>query len=311
MNAPRFSIIIPTFNRPELTAAAVASCLSQEYRDLEVIVVDDASTDDTVAAATASGDPRVKVVRHPENLGHWQGRNTGVDRASGDWCIFLDSDEELLPGALGRIAQVVDELDAGVARAGFMYRYDTGATTPDPAPRDETVGYDGFIAWLGRTTGPKDFLPCTRRDTFAQFRYPTGRRFGVVYHLDFSRDWRTRFVPEVVALAKTQIPGRNTVSPADRMLRDAASAAAVGEAMMADHADAAEAADAAGFCYLAAGAARWSFLAGRRSTGLRYALRCLRHQPFSAKLWVLLTAGLCGSRAVAWSLVRSRALRSR
>lgn len=307
---PRFSIIIPTFNRPELTAAAVASCLCQEFDDLEVVVVDDASTDETAATAASSGDPRVTVVRHAENLGHWQGRNTGVEHATGDWCLFLDSDEELLPGALNRIAQVVDELDASVGRVGFMYRYDTGATTPDPPLRDETVDYAGFIAWLGRTTGPKDFLPCTRRDTFEQFRYPTGRRFGVVYHLDFSRAWRTRFVPEVVALAKTQIPGRNTVSPAGRMVRDAASAAAVGEAMMADHADAAEAADAAGFCYLAAGAARWCFLAGRRRPGLRFALRCLRHQPLSAKLWVLLLAGLLGPRAVAWSLVGSRALRS-
>lgn len=88
------SVVVPTRNRAESLERAVASVLSQTYRDLEVIVVDDASTDRTpeVVAGLASGDPRVRVVRHGKQTGAARARNDGADAARGPILAFLDDD---------------------------------------------------------------------------------------------------------------------------------------------------------------------------------------------------------------------------
>ena len=92
------SVVIPAFNRPEMTARAVRSALAQ--RPLppdEVIVVDDHSADQTGAAARAAG---ATVIRHPENRGEGPARNTGLAAARNEWVATLDSDDEWLPSHL-------------------------------------------------------------------------------------------------------------------------------------------------------------------------------------------------------------------
>lgn len=95
------SVIVPTFNRPESTSRAVESALRQSHSDLEVIVVDDGSTDDTVDALVAShgSDVRLKIVNR-SNGGPAAARNTGLEIASGDFVAFLDSDDRWLPWKL-------------------------------------------------------------------------------------------------------------------------------------------------------------------------------------------------------------------
>ncbi len=92
------SVVIPAYNRPEMTARAVRSALAQQPLPAdEVIVVDDHSGDDTGAAARAAG---ATVIRHPENRGEGPARNTGVTAARNEWVATLDSDDEWLPGHL-------------------------------------------------------------------------------------------------------------------------------------------------------------------------------------------------------------------
>jgi len=94
------SVVIPTYNRAHTVVDAVRSVLAQRFRDLEVIVVDDGSTDDTAARLAALGDPRLHVVtgRH---AGVSAARNVGVTKASGDLIAFLDSDDLWHPDKLG------------------------------------------------------------------------------------------------------------------------------------------------------------------------------------------------------------------
>lgn len=91
------SIIIPTHNRSEYVKRAIQSCLDQTYEDIEVIVVDDASTDNTEGVVTSFSDERVTYVRNDENLGAPKTRNRGLDLARGEYINFLDDDDELLP----------------------------------------------------------------------------------------------------------------------------------------------------------------------------------------------------------------------
>jgi hypothetical protein len=93
------SVVIPTYNRAHTVLDAVGSVLTQRFRDLELIVVDDGSTDDTAHRLAAVGDPRLQVImgRH---AGVSAARNLGVAKASGDLVAFLDSDDLWHPDKL-------------------------------------------------------------------------------------------------------------------------------------------------------------------------------------------------------------------
>lgn len=95
MTRPLASIIIPTYNRSELLTEALGSALSQTYSDLEIIVVDDGSTDDTPQVLCRYRD-RIRVV-HQENRGLPAARNVGLQVSHGDFITFLDSDDLLTP----------------------------------------------------------------------------------------------------------------------------------------------------------------------------------------------------------------------
>src|SRR4051812_39458766 len=107
MLAPMVSVIIPTFNREHCLAASVKSALEQKgsdgrnYASLEVIVVDDGSTDQTreMLQKTFSLDPRFKYV-YQANGGVSAARNRGLREARGEFIAFLDSDDIWLPGKL-------------------------------------------------------------------------------------------------------------------------------------------------------------------------------------------------------------------
>lgn len=98
---PRVSAIVVTHNRPRFLFAAVSSVLRQTLASIEVVIVDDGSTDDTpaVAAHLASLDPRVRVVRQPHS-GLPAARNAGLDHATAEWVAFLDDDDLWVPEAL-------------------------------------------------------------------------------------------------------------------------------------------------------------------------------------------------------------------
>jgi len=101
-SGPLVSVIIPTYNRADLLSRAVKSVLSQSYRDLECIIVDDASTDNTEDIVRELDDERMVYIRHERTRGNAATRNTGIQHASGVYIALLDSDDEWLPGKLAK-----------------------------------------------------------------------------------------------------------------------------------------------------------------------------------------------------------------
>lgn len=93
MSQPQLSIIIPTHNRPHLLPIAVQSALNQTFTDLEVVVVDDASTE----VAQLPEEPRLRLIRLKESRGGAGARNVGTEAAQGRWVTYLDDDDRLLP----------------------------------------------------------------------------------------------------------------------------------------------------------------------------------------------------------------------
>ena len=123
MSIPLVSVIIPTYNRAELLKRAVQSVLNQTHAKLEIIIVDDASEDETPDVVRQFGDDRIVYLRHPENLGKnakggQAARNTGIQCAHGDFITFLDSDDEYLPDKIAKQLQLFTKPEIGVATCG-------------------------------------------------------------------------------------------------------------------------------------------------------------------------------------------------
>ena len=93
------SVIIPTYNREEKVCRAVSSVLDQSFTDFEIIVVDDASADNTVERLKQFKN-RIQVIRHPENKGVSAARNSGIKKSKGKYIALLDSDDYWLPEKL-------------------------------------------------------------------------------------------------------------------------------------------------------------------------------------------------------------------
>lgn len=96
----KVSVIIPTHNRAKFLDSAVTSVLNQTFQDFEIIIVDDASTDDTPQVVRQFKDERIKYIRHEANQGGSSTRNTGIANSSGEYIAFLDDDDEWLPKKL-------------------------------------------------------------------------------------------------------------------------------------------------------------------------------------------------------------------
>ena len=99
-NNTLFSVIIPTHNRENLVCEAVESVLAQSFHDLELIVVDDASTDHTGIRLNKFDDKRIQILQRDTQGGPSIARNDGAGIACGKWLAFLDSDDLWLPGKL-------------------------------------------------------------------------------------------------------------------------------------------------------------------------------------------------------------------
>lgn len=151
------STIIPTYNRAELTERAVHSVLSQTYTDLEAIIVDDGSSDDTRdrVKALQQVDHRIKYFYHDINRGAQAARNTGVDAARGQYLAFLDSDNEWLPRKLEKqMALFSDKSDSlGVVYCGYLKVSTGGDVLTEYMPRYRGLIYKQTLGdWLTDTS---------------------------------------------------------------------------------------------------------------------------------------------------------------
>ncbi len=102
------SAIVTVHNRATMIEAAIASLVCQKVERLEIIVVDDGSTDNSVEVIEAFSDPRIRLLRHDRNRGIPAARNTGLEAARGDYIAWLDSDDLARPDRLAKQARFLD-----------------------------------------------------------------------------------------------------------------------------------------------------------------------------------------------------------
>jgi len=106
--APRVSVIMPTYNSVSFLLSAVHSILNQSFRDFELVVIDDGSTDATPSLLKSISDSRLVVHTHTRNLGLASARNAGIEKSEGQYVAWLDSDDESIQGRLLRQVTLLD-----------------------------------------------------------------------------------------------------------------------------------------------------------------------------------------------------------
>ncbi|CAN5535925.1 hypothetical protein BH10ACT3_BH10ACT3_17210 [soil metagenome] len=174
---PRFSVVIPVHDRADVVGRAVASVLAQTFADLEVVVVDDGSNDDSVTAARAVADGRVRIVRQ-EHACVAAARTSGLRRSHGAWVVFLDPDDEVAPGWLARFGRLIDSTEAGlVSCAGDQLYTDGTRSTFSPVDVDLSDLDPATSIWSADTlaamqsSGPTGTVKaCFRPGAFAATR---------------------------------------------------------------------------------------------------------------------------------------------
>jgi len=138
-------VVIPCYNYARFLPAAVGSVLGQHGVDLEVMIIDDCSTDETarVAAALAASDPRIEVRSHARNLGHVATFNEGLAAATGEHVVVLSADDLLTPGSLARATALLE------AHPNVGFAYGRAAPFADSSPPPPSGAAGRWTVWRG------------------------------------------------------------------------------------------------------------------------------------------------------------------
>ncbi len=133
---PKFSVIIPLYNKENYIQATLQSVLRQDFEDFEVLIIDDCGTDNSVEKAKEIQDSRIRHIAHEKNKGLSASRNTGIQHAKAHYLAFLDADDQWKPQFLSEIDALIAQYgkEAALFATKYEVRFQDGKTTVYPFP---------------------------------------------------------------------------------------------------------------------------------------------------------------------------------
>ena len=173
------SVIVPVYNVEKYLERCLDSILNQTYSDLEIILVDDGSTDTSpeICDAYAKRDERIRTF-HQKNGGLSAARNTGLDNARGDYIGFVDSDDQIVPTMYESLLVAMENEKADIAIGNFAYLDEQGRKAGESFPLKKAV-YSGIQAMEQLLCDAVHFVSsCNklyRKDIYKNIRYPLGK----------------------------------------------------------------------------------------------------------------------------------------
>lgn len=179
----RVSVIVPVYNVKEYIREALESLLAQTYRNLEILVVDDGSTDGSgkICDEYARKDGRIRVI-HQENRGLSSARNTALDVMTGDLVMFLDSDDAYYPEMISKLVEARKDEQADIAMCRFadcrtMEKKEPAAASKHISPSGSPGTYDRVKALRALAVGKINhsvWNKIYRRALWDDIRFPDG-----------------------------------------------------------------------------------------------------------------------------------------
>lgn len=199
METPLISVIVPVYNVEPYLAECLDSVMAQSYKHIEIIVVDDGSTDNSgqLCDQYAERDPRIKVV-HKKNGGLSEARNLGIDRARGEYIAFVDSDDVISPNFLQVLYSQLISNGADLAICRYVHftniYHNTSAETGKVTSFDRAQIFSNFYHNYIIFVAPWNKL--YKNELFNGLRYPVGRKHEdefVAHHI-LNKCSRTVFI---------------------------------------------------------------------------------------------------------------------
>jgi len=196
---PWLSVLIPAFNVQTYLEESVGSVLAQADADVEVLIVDDCSTDGTadLMSSLAAADARVRCLRHAQNQGVSVTRNTLLDHARGRYVWFLDADDYLAPGAIAQLRRIIDEHAPSLLMCDYRMvrefpklkhrlRGDPRKHTFEGPRRQRITDASTIMAGTFRGGQMHPWSKIARRELWGtDLRFPPGRHFEDMHLLPF------------------------------------------------------------------------------------------------------------------------------
>lgn len=214
------SVIVPVYNAVSHLGACVASILSQTHRDLEVILVDDGSTDGSAALCDqiASSDPRVRVI-HQANGGIGAAQNAGLDIATGEYITFCDNDDLMSPHLVQRLLKILLDADADMSCCRWWNVGASDATQALERHRDDPPGRTIVFNDAGRSY-QNIFSVALRRLKDEELKYFSEANWGKLYRAAVFEGIRFpagRFAQDVAVAMDLYLRMRRVASCSDRL----------------------------------------------------------------------------------------------
>jgi glycosyltransferase involved in cell wall biosynthesis len=296
---PTVSVILPTYNRAHTVVRAILSVLNQTYQDLELIIVDDASTDDTRQVVAGFDDERIKYIRHEDNRGAAAARNTGIRASRGTYVAFQDSDDEWLPGKLERQVKAFEEAspEIGVVYSSFWLIRERrrslrpsrirklSAILPSKTRRLEGAIYHALLRGNFVTTHAVVRRECFDRAGPFDERLPRLQDWEL--WLRISKHYQFKHIDDPLVLV---------YHTPDSISADRSAIARAFELILEKHRETLQesAEFLAQYSYAMGDIACWS---GELERGQSYLFRAVRLRPFNVMYWIAACASLLGCSA--------------
>jgi glycosyltransferase involved in cell wall biosynthesis len=284
--SPNVSIILPTYNRSKLLRRSIVSVLAQTYKNFELLVVDDASTDHTKDIVESFDDERIHYICHDTNLGGGAARNTGISKAKGNYISFQDSDDEWLPEKLERQLLVLNSgKGEGIVYSAYI-RWASGHVSVHPPLDTDPLAGDISIKQL-RTNligTPTLLVERTILEKVGGFDEALDRFQDWELIIRLSKVSRVLFIPEPLVLAH--------ISP-DSLTKNLEAQAKALEHILDKHAESysvypairAKHEKTIGHCYC---------MSGEIEKGRHAFLRSLTLVPFQVSVWMCMAISYVG-----------------
>lgn len=294
------------YNRERFIARAINSCLKQDFENFEIIVVDDGSTDGSVKVVQDIQDPRIRLIRHETNRERLIARNNGARASKGEWLIWFDSDDELVPEALAVMKRRIDELPNDVLAMRFMCRLDSGYISPDLPYCDEIWDYEGYIRWVESHQGKwSESMPVVNRQTIRSVLFPEDIFYTseMQYHLDIASKYKVKACVDILRLYHLDAKNNTWNPDIRRMLKAAPTFAARLESIISIHGRYIERWAPKTYGVLFSGMITQLLLSGQRRKAWQVLAQALGFRTLSLRTVIIMILGMINPTLLAYAKV--------